>query len=210
MRTFSEHERQLFRDGRRLIAGVDEAGRGPLAGPVVAAAVIFPQDLLLEGIGDSKALSAPRRELLAGRIREAALGVGIGMADHDEIDALNILAASILAMHRAVAALPAQPDFLLVDGNRFHHPSIPFATVVRGDATRFSIAAASIIAKVHRDALMEELDRHYPGYGFARNKGYPTALHIEALRSLGRSPVHRRTFVVKRLVEQGTLFEGRE
>jgi ribonuclease HII len=199
MDTFSRRETQLFAAGVRHLAGVDEAGRGPLAGPVVAAAVVFPRDLSLAGIMDSKVLPALRRERLDTAIRAAAVAVGIGEADHSEIDERNILAASILAMQRAIAALEPQPDFLLVDGNRFNHPALPFETVVRGDASCFSIAAASIVAKVHRDGIMRNLDALYPGYGFARNKGYPTRDHVEAIRQLGRCAVHRMTFRVKGL-----------
>jgi ribonuclease HII len=201
MHTFSPHETRLFAAGVLRLAGVDEAGRGPLAGPVVAAAVVFPRDAVLAGIEDSKTLTAAQRERLARSIRDTALAVGIGEADHREIDEHNILAASILAMHRAVAALAEQPDFLLVDGNRFHHPALPFETVVRGDAVCFSIAAASIVAKTHRDGIMRELDALHPGYGFARNKGYPTRDHVDAIRRLGRSAVHRLSFRVKGLDE---------
>lgn len=201
MHSQTAFEQGLSSRGYRAIAGVDEAGRGPLAGPVVAAAVIAGPDTRIEGVADSKKLSPARRTELAARIRECALAVGVGMASHREIDEINILQASILAMHRAVENLPLPPDFLLVDGNRFHHPALPFETVVKGDATCFAIAAASIIAKVERDACMEQLDALWPEYGFARHKGYPTAEHIDAIRRLGFTPVHRRTFIVKQLVQ---------
>jgi ribonuclease HII len=200
MRTFSSLERDLFDRNLAPIAGIDEAGRGPLAGPVVAAAVILPAGCTIEGVNDSKTLRTSERNRLAHAIRAAAVSVGVGVADHVEIDALNILHATILAMHRAIEALATKPAFLLVDGNRFSHPSLPFRTVVGGDAACFSIAAASIIAKVTRDGILENLDREYPAYGFARHKGYGTRAHIEALREHGPSPVHRRSFIVKQLV----------
>ena len=199
MHTFSDIELALHGRGIRRIAGVDEAGRGPLAGPVVAAAVIFAPGTDVEGVADSKRLSHKLRSGALHRISMCALGVGIGAAEPEEIDAMNILQASILAMHRAVEALPISPDFLLVDGNRFHHPALPFQTVVKGDSLCFSIAAASIVAKEHRDRLMEALDKEYPEYGFARHKGYPTKQHVEALRKHGPSLAHRRSFHVREL-----------
>lgn len=201
MQSFSNLELRLFEEGIRSFAGVDEAGRGPLAGPVVAAAVVLPRSCILHGIDDSKKLGPSRRQFLAHAIGEAAVAVGIGIASHEEIDRDNILEASIRAMHRAIDDLGDPPRMLLVDGNRFSHPSVPFQTLVGGDARCFCIAAASIIAKVTRDGLMMELEREYPGYGFARHKGYPTAAHIDALRRLGPSPVHRRSFMVKRLAQ---------
>ncbi len=199
MNSLSEEEQTLI--GRYgLLAGVDEAGRGPLAGPVVAAAVVFPPDTRIHGIGDSKTLTPGRREELRDRIFECALQVGIGTAEAVEIDEMNILQAAIRAMQRALENLHPSPDFVLVDGNAFHHPTLPFRTVVRGDSTMFTVAAASIIAKVHRDHIMREYDRLYPEYGFARHKGYPTRQHIESLRRFGPSPIHRRSFVVKKLV----------
>lgn len=210
MNTFSAHETELFVSGIRLIAGVDEAGRGPLAGPVVAAAVIFPPWCIIEGIDDSKALNESRRAELDRRIRADALSVGVGIATPGEIDEINILQASILAMHRAVESLAPQPDFLLVDGNRFHHPRLRFRTVVKGDARCFSIAAASIVAKVHRDALMQSLDREYPEYGFSRHKGYPTRAHVAALLEHGYSPEHRRSFSVKALAAEQPAFTFHE
>ena len=202
MNTFSDIEAELFSRGMRMLAGVDEAGRGPLAGPVVAAAVIFAPGTRLDGIADSKVLAHGRRTMLRDAILAQAIGTGIGIADHGEIDELNILQASILAMHRAIEALPISPEFLLVDGNRFHHPSLPYRTVVRGDARCFSIAAASILAKEHRDALMLLLDAQYPSYGFAKHKGYPTPEHIAALRAHGPSSVHRLSFRVRELEAQ--------
>jgi ribonuclease HII len=188
-------------DWRRpgLTAGVDEAGRGPLAGPVVAAAVILDPRRPIEGLADSKALVPARREALAVEIRASSLAWGLGWADAAEIDSLNILQATFLAMRRALAALATVPAHVVVDGNQ-----VPPLTglefdctveaVVAGDASVPSISAASILAKCARDAHMIELDARYPGYGFAGHKGYPTAAHVAALRSLGPSPVHRRSF----------------
>ena len=188
-------ERALRARGIFLVAGVDEAGRGPLAGPVVAAAVILPDDCTLEGLNDSKKLTAKRREhfhaMLAVR---ADIHWGIGQADVAEIDRLNILRATHLAMARAVAALPRKPDHALVDGLPVPGLTVPHTALVAGDTLGLSIAAASIIAKVTRDRLMTALDAQYPQYGFARHKGYGVREHLEALRSHGPSPVHRRSF----------------
>lgn len=176
------------------LAGVDEVGRGPLAGDVVAAAVILDPQHPIEGLRDSKRLSASRREALAKVIREHALAWSIASASVAEIDELNILQASLLAMHRAVQALDPQPEYVLVDGNRlprWHYASEP---VVRGDDRVPAIAAASILAKVHRDNSLIALEAQYPGYGFASHKGYPTAAHLHALQTLGVTPVHRRSF----------------
>jgi ribonuclease HII len=177
-----------------LIAGVDEVGRGPLAGPVVAAAVILDPERTIDGLADSKRLSPRRRDTLAGLIRGRALAWALGRAEVEEIDRLNILQASLLAMRRAVEALGVAPAKALVDGNRCPVLSCPVQAVVRGDATLACISAASILAKVSRDAEMAELDRSYPGYGLAVHKGYPTAVHLAALRRLGPSPIHRRSF----------------
>ncbi len=177
-----------------LIAGVDEVGRGPLAGPVVAAAVILDPERTIDGLADSKKLSPRRRDTLAGLIRGRALAWALGRAEVEEIDRLNVLQASLLAMRRAVEALGVAPAKALVDGNRCPVLSCPVQAVVRGDATLACISAASILAKVSRDAEMAELDRSYPGYGLAVHKGYPTAVHLAALRRLGPSPIHRRSF----------------
>ena len=186
----------------RLVAGVDEAGRGPLAGPVYAAAVILDPARLVLGLADSKTLSAARRDTLALEIRAHALCWALGMATVEEIDRLNILQASLLAMTRAVAALSMAPSLALVDGNRAPSLECTVRTIVGGDASEPAISAASILAKVARDAVMCSLDTLYPGYGFARHKGYPTAAHVTALEQLGVSPVHRRTFgPVRRLLE---------
>ncbi len=177
-----------------LVAGVDEAGRGPLAGPVVAAAVIFRDGVVIEGVRDSKQLSAARRETVAALIRERAAAFALGTAEVAEIDALNILRASLLAMSRAVTALQISPQRVLVDGNHLPELSCEARAVVGGDRRIAVVSAASILAKVARDAIMAELDRHYPQYGFARHKGYPTQAHREALKQHGPCPVHRRSF----------------
>lgn len=176
------------------IAGVDEAGRGPLAGPVAAAAVILDPAHPIPGLKDSKQLSAGQREALAAEIRARSLAWAVAWADHEEIDRLNILQASLLAMARAVAALRPQPARVLVDGNRRPAMPMPVTAVVKGDATVPAISAASILAKVERDAAMQRLDLLYPDYGFALHKGYPTAVHLAALERHGASPVHRKTF----------------
>ena len=184
------------------VAGIDEAGRGPLAGPVVAAAVILDPALPIDGLADSKVLSPGRRELLDVEIRTRAAAWALGRAEVEEIDRLNILQATLLAMQRAVAALPFAPVSALVDGNRCPALPCPVEAIVGGDRTVRAIAAASILAKVARDREMLHLDEHYPGYGFARHKGYPTADHVAALRRLGVSDVHRRSFApVRQLLE---------
>lgn len=185
----------------RHLAGVDEVGRGPLAGDVVAAAVILDARQPIAGLADSKALSHRRREELAVLIRERALAFAIGRASVAEIDSMNILQASLQAMHRAVAALSIQPDFVLVDGNRLPRWPYRAEAVVKGDSRCAAIAAASILAKVQRDAELVELERRYPGYGFAQHKGYPTAVHLEALARLGPTVAHRRSYgPVRRIV----------
>lgn len=176
------------------IAGVDEAGRGPLAGPVVAAAVVLDRHDIPNGLNDSKALTAKKREALAERII-ATSDVGLGLASVAEIDALNILNASHLAMCRAIAALGTAPDHVLIDGNRLPRDlTIPATAIVKGDRLSLSIAAASIMAKTRRDAIMWDLAQHYPGYGWERNQGYPTKCHKDALRNLGVTPHHRHSF----------------
>ena len=176
------------------IAGVDEVGRGPLAGPVIAVAVILDRSNPVEGLADSKVLSASRREVLAASIKERSLCWALGRAEVEEIDRLNILRASLLAMKRAVAALSLAPDMALVDGNQAPELMCPVRTIVRGDATVAAISAASILAKVARDAEMNALDRLFPGYGFSKHKGYPTPEHLDALAKSGVSAVHRRSF----------------
>ena len=188
-------ERALRARGFLFVAGVDEAGRGPLAGPVVAAAVILPDDCAIEGLNDSKKLTAKKREHFHAMLTvRADIHWGIGQADVAEIDRLNILRATHLAMARAVAALPRKPDHALVDGLPVRGLPVPHTALVAGDTLSLSIAAASIIAKVTRDRLMIALDAQYPQYGFARHKGYGVREHLEALRSHGPSPVHRRSF----------------
>lgn len=188
-----------------LVAGVDEAGRGPLAGPVVAAAVILDPTRPIDGLADSKALKESRREALAVEIRSRSLAWGLGWADAAEVDAINVLQATFLAMRRALLALHAPPSHVVVDGNRCPNlgglasPCTALA-VVRGDATVPCISAASILAKCARDECLRELDARYPGYGFAAHKGYPTAAHVAALRRLGASPVHRRSFAPVQLL----------
>ncbi|HED19341.1 MAG TPA: ribonuclease HII [Gammaproteobacteria bacterium] len=184
------------------LAGVDEVGRGPLAGPVVAAAVILDPERPIEGLRDSKKLTERRREVLAQQIRERALAWSLGRAEVHEIDEINILQASLLAMQRAVAGLKLAPELVLVDGNRCPQLDYPSQAVIKGDALVPAISAASIIAKVSRDHEMVELDSSYPGYGLAKHKGYPSKAHLEALQTLGVTPVHRRSYApVRRLLD---------
>ena len=187
-------ERVLWKSGIRAIAGVDEVGVGPLAGPVVAAAVVFPPNTELDGIDDSKQLEPEQRTKLAARIREHATAIGVGSAEVGEIDRLNIYHAGLLAMRRAIEALPLAPEHVLVDARVIPGVSIPQNSFNKGDGINFSIAAASIIAKTHRDRLMEDLEKEYPGYGFAQHKGYSTLEHQNAIRELGPCPIHRLSF----------------
>ncbi len=185
------------------LAGVDEVGRGPLAGPVVAAAVILDPRRPIEGLKDSKKLSARRREQLDEQIRQCALAWALGRAEVHEIDRINILQASLLAMQRAVVGLAVTPELVLVDGNHCPQLDCRSQAVVRGDALVPAISAASIIAKVARDREMVELDHRYPGYGMARHKGYPSKAHLDALRALGATPAHRRSYApVRRLLDE--------
>lgn len=195
--------------GREFIGGVDEAGRGPLAGDVFAACVILDPDRPILGLTDSKKLSAARREALANEIRHSALAWAVASASVEEVDRLNILWASMLAMKRAVEALSIRPTRILVDGNRCPELTCPARAVVGGDATLEPISAASILAKVDRDAYMSRLHQQYPQYGFDGHKGYPTQQHIEALKRHGASPVHRRSFgPVREVVELGNRVIG--
>jgi ribonuclease HII len=196
-------ERIEWSKGSRFIAGIDEAGRGPLAGPVVAAAIVMPPEFFIEGVDDSKKILPQRREELAKLIQEKSVAIGIGIMDHLVIDEINILGATMKAMEQAVANLCIPPDHLLVDGPHFYDRSIPFTTIIDGDAKCFSIAAASIIAKVTRDRLMVEYDKKYPHYGFARHKGYGTRQHLDALRKYGPCEIHRRSFNMPEVIEQG-------
>jgi len=180
------------------VCGVDEAGRGPLAGPVVAAAVILTPARIPEGLNDSKALSSKQRELLLNMIEKNAQ-IGIGIAEPEEIDRLNILGATLIAMRRAVLALPKFPDMALIDGNKLPDLPCEAQAIVKGDSRSLSIAAASIVAKVTRDRLMVEADSRYPGYGLAGHKGYPTKAHMEAVKQIGPSPIHRFSFKPVRL-----------
>lgn len=183
--------------GHQMICGIDEAGRGPLAGPVFAAAVILPENTAIEDINDSKKLSEKKREALYDVITETALGWSVGFATEKEIDEINILQATFLAMKRACDGLKIRPDYALVDGNRMPNLGVETETIIKGDALSASIAAASILAKVSRDRLMYEIDRIYPEYQFAKHKGYGTALHTELLKQYGPCPVHRTTFLKK-------------
>ncbi len=191
------YERQLFEKGYTVIAGVDEAGRGPLAGPVCAAAVILPPELVIDGLNDSKKLSEKKREELYGEITQKALDWSVAFASHEEVDALNILNATYLAMNRAIEGLKAAPEIAIIDGNRSAGIKYPNMTLVGGDGKSASVAAASILAKVSRDRLMLELAEKYPGYGFERHKGYGTKAHYEALARLGPCEIHRLTFLRK-------------
>ena len=189
-------ERVLWKSGVRDVAGVDEVGVGPLAGPVVAAAVVFPPETDIAGVDDSKRLDPATRTVLAGKIRAKASGIGVGSASVEEIDRFNIYHAALLAMRRAVEALPHCPEHVLVDARTIPGVDVPQNTFYKGDGINFTIAAASIIAKTERDRMMEELDREYPGYGFCTHKGYGTPEHREALLRLGPSRVHRMSFPV--------------
>ena len=191
-------ENTLYEQGIRYICGVDEAGRGPLAGPVCAAAVILPQSIDIPGLNDSKKLSDKKRRELFPIIKENAIAYGIAFADHKEIDDINILQATYLAMERAIAQLTVKPDFALIDGNRAKDFGLPVKTVVHGDCLSASIAAASILAKVTRDDWMEKAALQYPQYQFEVHKGYGTKAHYEALDQHGPCPIHRITFLKKR------------
>ncbi len=201
-------ERELWKQGYVQVAGVDEVGRGPLAGPVMAAAVVFSPTFRtrnLPGLNDSKKLSPLARERLAPRIQHYAAGVGIGRAEHHEIDALGIIEATRTAMTRAIRQLANQVDHLLVDALPLSCDGLPCRAIIHGDVLCSSIAAASIVAKVARDQLMQEMDETSPGYGFAQHKGYPTESHMAALEQLGVTPIHRRSFTpVRRVIAHMT------
>lgn len=191
----SEYEEQAFSNGIRLVAGMDEAGRGPLAGPVVAAAVILDPDQPVYGVNDSKKLSEKRRAVLKPVIEAQAVSFGIGIIDEQVIDRINILEATKEAMCQAVAALDPQPELILIDALTIPQIQIPQQGIIKGDAKSVSIAAASILAKETRDAIMRAYDEIYPEYGFAKHKGYGTKDHIEAIRKYGPCPIHRRSFI---------------
>ncbi len=195
LRSLLRVERRLSASGVRSIAGVDEVGVGPLAGPVVAAAVVFPPGADIQGVDDSKRLREKERERLAPVISERALGVGIGLADVDEIDELNVYQAALLSMRRAIENLPLLPEHILVDARSIPGLDIPQSALKKGDQASFSIAAASIVAKTHRDALMRKLDQRHPEYGFGRHKGYGTPEHQKAIRQYGLLPTHRKSFL---------------
>ena len=192
-----EIENSHFENGIKIICGVDEAGRGPLAGPVCAAAVILPPNAEIPGLNDSKKLTDKRRRELFPIIKEQAIAYGIGLASHEEIDEINILQATYLAMERALSQLSVQPELALIDGNRAKDFGIPVQTVVKGDSLSASIAAASILAKVTRDDLMTQAAEDYPQYQFEVHKGYGTKAHYAALSEYGPSPIHRMTFLKK-------------
>ena len=187
-------ERACQQSGYKQIAGIDEAGRGALAGPVIAAAVILPAHCNIKGLRDSKQLSPKQRVYLFDEIHNVAVSIGIGSADHRVVDRLNVLQATLLAMQKAVEKLTPAPDYLLVDGLDLPEVSIVGEAIPKGDSRSYSIAAASIVAKVTRDRLMVELDPIYPNYGFSRHKGYPTSQHRQAIAQFGASDIHRRTF----------------
>ena len=190
-----EYEEKHYAEGFSAVCGCDEAGRGPLCGPVVAAAVILPRGLIIEGLDDSKKLTEKKRERLFDIIKEKAIAYAIAEASPAEIDDINILNASMLAMRRAVEALSVKADFALIDGNASRGFTIPTETVVKGDSKSYSIAAASILAKVTRDRGCVELDAAYPEYNIAKHKGYPTKEHMDAVKKYGPSPIHRRSFL---------------
>ena len=192
-----KYEHAAYQEGIDLVCGVDEAGRGPLAGPVCAAAVILPRDLEIEGLNDSKKLSDKRRRALYEVITEQAISYGIAMVDEKVIDEINILQATFLAMRRALAQLTVTPDLVLIDGNRETDFGLPVKTVVKGDSLSANIAAASVLAKVSRDDWMLEMAKQYPQFGFEIHKGYPTRAHYDALRAHGPCPIHRMSFLKK-------------
>ncbi len=191
------YEHAAFAEGYEIVCGVDEAGRGPLAGPVCAAAVVLPRDIQIDGLDDSKKLTDKKRRALYDVITARAAAYGVAFASEQEIDEINILQATFLAMERAMQKLALRPQLALIDGNRAKDFGLPVRTIVHGDGLSASIAAASILAKVTRDRLMEDLDMQYPQYGFAVHKGYGTKRHYAALREYGPCPIHRRTFLKK-------------
>ncbi len=195
------YENLYGKNGEKIVCGVDEAGRGPLAGRVYAAAVIMPQSVIVDGVNDSKKLTEKKRENLFEKITENALSYSIAWADEKEIDEINILQSTYLAMKRAVERLKTKPDMVLVDGNRLPEFGIPAKSIVKGDSLSHSIACASILAKVSRDRYMCKEAEKYPEYLFEKHKGYGTKLHIEALKKYGPSPIHRKTFLKKILVK---------
>lgn len=202
MRSLKNFDLTFVTGNIKLIAGCDEAGRGPLAGPVVAAAVIFDRKTFHKEINDSKQVSEKKREELYKWILENCLSYGIGIVDHEEIDEINILQASLKAMKKAVIHLTFKPNLILIDGNKSFHSEIETKTIVKGDSKSFSIAAASIIAKVSRDRIMKEAHEKFPEYLWKQNKGYPTQAHRDAVKKFGASPIHRKTFLNRILNEE--------
>lgn len=199
----SKFEKEYYSKGFQSIAGIDEAGRGPLAGPVVAAAVILPKGLLIEGVNDSKKISEKKREKLYDEIIKQAIAWGVGIKDNCVIDKINILEATRLAMHEAIENLQIKPDFIFIDAEKkVNTNGIPYLPIIKGDALSISIAAASIIAKVTRDRMMREYDKLYPEFGFEKHKGYGTKGHVEALKIYGKTPIHRNSFLTKILIEK--------
>ena len=195
------YENEARNNGYHVVCGVDEAGRGPLAGPVSAAAVILPQNLMIDGLNDSKKLSEKKREILYDKIKNLALTYAVAFATEHEIDEINILNATFLAMKRAVAKLNLKPDIVLVDGNKSPELEISTQTIVKGDSLSASIAAASILAKVERDRLMKNLSKKYPEYNFEKHKGYGTKMHIDLIKKYGPCEIHRKSFLKKILGE---------
>ena len=200
-----EFDKKYFSKKIKYLAGVDEAGRGPLAGPVVAAAVIFRKSTIIKGVNDSKLLSEKQREALYEKIISSALAYSVSVIEPEVIDEVNILNATLHAMKQCIDDLKIKPDLVLVDGNRKFQSDIPVITIIKGDSKSFSIAAASIIAKVTRDRLMKNLAVQYPVYQWQKNKGYPTKQHREIIRKLGPSPLHRKSFLKNILTEQQVL-----
>jgi len=200
------YERKLWRDGLLAVAGLDEVGVGSMAGPVVAAAVIFRPETFIDGVNDSKQLRPEKREAYFAQIHQRALAIGVGVASHREIDQLNVFWATMTASRRAILSLPRTPDHVLVDGRLIPELNLPQTRIVGGDRKSFCIAAASIIAKVTRDQMMIDYDAQFPGYGFARHKGYCTPQHFETLERLGPSPLHRRSFAPVWEAAQRKLF----
>lgn len=191
------YERQLINSGCKYVCGVDEVGRGPLAGPVVCAAVIMPLDDIIEGVDDSKKLSEKKRDMLSQKIPEKAIACRICLIEPQIIDEINILQATRLCMKNAVEGLDVKPDFVITDGNMTLDIAVPQKSIIKGDSLSYTIGCASIVAKVHRDALMTKYAELYPGYGFADNKGYGTKMHIDAIIRAGLCPIHRRSFTTK-------------
>ena len=196
-------DNSFLNDNIKLIAGTDEAGRGPLAGPVVAASVIFSPDIYIDDVNDSKQLSAKKREILFEEIITNSLAWGVSVVSHRKIDEINILNASLLAMLNSVKKLKVKPDLILIDGNKSFHYDVQLQTVVKGDSKSFCIAAASILAKVTRDIIMKRLSHRFPEYYWEKNKGYPTRQHIETIKLIGASPLHRKTFLRNILTDNG-------